>query len=470
MPIHEHGLKRELKLWDLVPMQVMLILSLTWCAFAAKQGGSQLILWLLAIVLLYLPLAAVVIRLSRALPQEGGVYQWVKAGISPFAGYMAGWNLTVTAVIFFSTAGSLLANGIAYVSGPSGAWMMTSKPLAILFSCLAFLIAFSVNVRGLHLAKWWSDLGAIGTAATSAVLAVLLLRALVAGLPSATKSLSLALPGFSIVTVNVFTKMALSALSGFDNCAIFSEECRKPANDVGRSVMIAAPLIALIYIVGTGGILAYVAPADVDLAAGVPQAMRAGFGNFGAGRFLSLSATGAFNFVLIAALVLMVGMVARLPMVAGWDGLLPGWWSELHPRFRTPTKAIAAVTASMLALGLMSLWGANNEEAAQVSAGAAIGSLSVMYMLLFASVLFGFRSGAWRIGWGVRLGALAAFLVSLLALVFETVPLGEVASTKLFAMKVAGLICASNAAGSFLYWRGIKRLARLVARADAVAT
>jgi glutamate:GABA antiporter len=470
MPVREHGLKRELRLWDLVPMQVMLILSLTWCGFAAKQGGSQLTLWLLAIVLFYLPLAAVVIRLSRALPQEGGVYQWVKAGISPFAGYMAAWNVTVTAVIFFSTAGSMLANGIAHVSGPSGAWTASSKPLAIVLSCLAFLVAFGVNVRGLHFAKWWSDLGAVGTAATAAVLGALLVRAFVTGLPAASKSLSLALPSFSIVTLNVFTKMALSALSGFDNCAIFSEECRKPENDVGRSVMVAAPLIALIYIVGTGGILAHIAPADVDLAAAVPQTIQAGFGSSSAGRLLSLSATGIFNFVIVAGLVVMVGMVARLPMVAGWDGLLPGWWSELHARFRTPVKALFAVTTSMLALGIMSLWGANNEEAAQVSAGAAIGSLCVMYMLLFASVLFGFRSGASRIGWGVRLGALAAFLVSLLALIFEAVPLGEVASPKLFAMKVGGVICATNAAGTFLYWRGIKRLARLAARADVVAT
>jgi glutamate:GABA antiporter len=222
--------------------------------------------------------------------------------------------------------------------------------------------------------------------------------------------------------------------------------------------------------VGTGAILAYVPPAHVDLAGAVPQAMQAGFGNSSTGRLMSLSAIGIFNFLLIAAMVVMVGMVARLPMVAGWDGLLPGWWSELHARFRTPVKALAAVTAGMLALGIMSLWGANNEEAAQVSAGAAIGSLCVMYMLLFASVLFGFRSGASRIGWGVRLGALAAFLVSFLALIFEAVPLGDVASPKLFAMKVGGVICATNAAGTFLYWRGIKRLARLAARADAVAT
>jgi amino acid transporter len=109
-----HGLRRELKLRDLVPMQVVLIVWLGWTGFAAKQGASQVALWFLAIVLSYLPLAAVVIKLSRAIPVEGDVYQWVKEGISPFAGYIAAWNFSIYSVTAFAVTGSLLANGLAY--------------------------------------------------------------------------------------------------------------------------------------------------------------------------------------------------------------------------------------------------------------------------------------------------------------------------------------------------------------------
>src|SRR5260221_13719100 len=110
----KHVLRRELKLRDLVLMQLILIVSLTWTGFAAKQGSTQIVLWLLAIVFFYLPLAAVVMKLSRAMPVEGGVYQWVKEGISPFAGYMAGWSLTVASICAFASVGSMLANGFAY--------------------------------------------------------------------------------------------------------------------------------------------------------------------------------------------------------------------------------------------------------------------------------------------------------------------------------------------------------------------
>src|SRR5271163_1910485 len=122
METGKHGLKRELKLWDLAPMQIVLIVSLFWTGFAAKQGSSQIVLWLLAIVLFYLPLAAVVMKLSREMPVEGGVYQWVREGLSPFAGYMAGWSLTVFVIALYASIGSQLADGIAYTSGPGGAW------------------------------------------------------------------------------------------------------------------------------------------------------------------------------------------------------------------------------------------------------------------------------------------------------------------------------------------------------------
>jgi len=456
-----HGLRRELKVRDLVLMQVILIVALNWTGFAAKQGSTQIVLWLLAILLFYLPLAAVVMKLSRAMPVEGGVYQWVKEGLSPFAGFMAGWSLAVLIVSFFAAAGSQLAEGIAYASGPGGAWIATGKLPALILTALACLIAFAVNVRGLHAAKWLSGAGSLLTIATFLAMLYLLARAWGTGMPSAHRSLSLAWPGLSVVTLNVFTKMALGALSGFDQSAVFSEECRRPGNDVARSVLIAAPVIALMYILGTGAVLAYIPPVNVDLAAPVSQVMHAGFGVSSLGTVLTALAVGAFNIGYAAAMVISVGMVARLPMVAGWDGLLPGWWSELHPRFQTPSKAIGAVAAALMLLGVLSLLGSGNQEASQVTTSVGIGSVCLMYMLLFAVVIFGFRSRPERPGVALRVGALAAFAVAFVSLVFEIVPLGEVANPALFAIKVGGTICAANGLGAYIYWREARRVGTL---------
>jgi len=453
-----HGLRRELKLRDLVLMQVLLICSLTWTGFAAKQGSTQIVLWLLAITFFYLPLAAVVIKLSRMMPAEGGVYQWLKEGLSPFAGYIAGWSMAVLIVCFYAAAGSTFANGIAYAAGPDGEWMAHSRLFALSLTALACLFAFAINVCGLKVASWLSGTGSVLMIGIFLAMLYLLARAWKTGMPSAHGTLSFAWPGFSLLTLNVFTKMALGALSGFDQCAVFSEECRKPGNDVARSVFVAAPLIALMYILGTGAVLAYTSPVKVDLAAPVSQLMQAGFGVAGAGRVLTAIGVCAFNIGHVASMVIGIGMVARLPMVAGWDGLLPAWWSELHPKFRTPSRAIGAVTLTLMLLGVLSSFGSGNQEAVQMTTAVGIGSYCLVYALLFGAILFGFRSGPWRPGAAIRLAALAAFSVALISLILEILPVGEVADPALFAIKVGGTICAVNGLGAVLYWRGARRL------------
>ena len=55
----------------------------------------------------------------------------------------------------------------------------------------------------------------------------------------------------------------------------------------------------------------------------------------------------------IAQNTLQFNISTRLPMVAGWDHLLPEWFSRLHPRHRTPSGAIlfsGALTILMLVL------------------------------------------------------------------------------------------------------------------------
>jgi amino acid transporter len=457
MEATHHGLKPELKLWDLILLQVLLVVGLNLTGFAAKLGPSQLLLWFLAIGLFYLPQAAVVMKLSRAIPVEGGVYQWVKEGISPFAGYMAGWSYFVYAIGYFASFGTQLANGIAYGGGPNVAWMANSKGFALTSTVVVCVLAFFLNVVGFQITKWLSGTASLVTIATFVVLLYLLLQAVFTGHATGHSTFSVAWPAFSILSLSVFTKMALFMLSGFDQAGIIVEECRKPKNDVARSVLIAAPLIAIMYVVVTYAISAYIAPANVDLAAPISQVIQAGFGESTLGKISTTIVVAGFNFSQVAILIVILGIVSRLPMAAGWDGLLPSWWGALHPKYKTPFKAIAAVTASVMLMGVVNLLGTANEEAVQVLLAAAFGSYCIMYMLLFGQVVFGFRSSVWRPGIGIRLGALAAFLVVVAAFALQVVPLGEVASPGRFAVKVAGTICVANAIGIYLYWAGKRR-------------
>src|SRR6266571_1012675 len=75
---HSAAFRKELGLFDLVLTQIVFVVGTIWVGWAAKLGHSQIIFWLLAILLFYLPLATAVIFLNRLMPLEGGLYQWAK--------------------------------------------------------------------------------------------------------------------------------------------------------------------------------------------------------------------------------------------------------------------------------------------------------------------------------------------------------------------------------------------------------
>ncbi len=87
---------------DLALLQVLFIVGLQMSGYAARQGGTHVVFWLLAIPLFYVPLAAVVIFLSRRLPLEGGAYQWAKIGLSPAAGFQSAWNYSFFLILIYS--------------------------------------------------------------------------------------------------------------------------------------------------------------------------------------------------------------------------------------------------------------------------------------------------------------------------------------------------------------------------------
>src|SRR6185436_18283447 len=89
--------------------------------------------------------------------------------------------------------------------------------------------------------------------------------------------------GRAILTFNLLGKMGFGALGGFEYVAIHAGECRNPVKTIGRSVALAAPIIAAMFILGTSSVLALVPQDRIDLIAPIPQVLSEGFGRLGFG-------------------------------------------------------------------------------------------------------------------------------------------------------------------------------------------
>jgi amino acid transporter len=277
-----HALRRSLGLRDLVPMQILLVVGITWAGVAAKQGATHVAFWLAAILFLFIPLAAVVGWCAKVWPLEGGVYQWAKFAFGPFTGFMCAWNFGLWALLAVSNIGILTATSLTYGLGPRAAWMEDSHSLIAALTIGLFAVILLVNIPGFDIGRWVAHFGT-----TITVLVTALMMGLLFIHPHATAAhphlspqapFSLAIPALTLFSVNIFTKIAFNALSGLEQVAVFAGETRDAGRTIMRSAWIAAPIIAVIYMLMTGSVLAYTPAAKVDLTGPVPQLLAVAFG------------------------------------------------------------------------------------------------------------------------------------------------------------------------------------------------
>ena len=452
------ALKKPLGLRDLVLTQILFVVGSSWVGTAAKLGQAHLFFWLLAIVLFYIPQAVVVIYLSRVMPLEGGIYQWAKLAFNEFAGFMVAWNLWLLSIMVIAMGGMFVTTNISYAIGDSTSWMPQSKWCVSLVSCAMVTGLALVAVRGLSLGKWVHNIGGFTMLAVYAALIALPFIALLRGDLKEYHPLVLAAPAMSMFyCINVFTKLAVGALSGFEYVAILAGETRSPARDIGRSVVIASPVIAIAFILGTSSVLAFIGDKPIDLIGPVPQTLHLGLQFFPIASAIASIAIILMTVKTIASTSVHVTGGSRLPMVAGWDRLLPSWFSRLHPKFKTPINSVIFVSVLTLTIAVASQIGAGIQEAFQLVDNASNVFYGIVYFTMFVIPIFGaraIRSGApmW-----LRIAAICGALVSLSAIFFTIHPIIDVPNPLSFAVKVVAVTAIANAIGVAIYLAGKRR-------------
>ncbi len=444
---HSASLKKELGVRDLALTQILFIIGLTWIGVAGKLGPSHVVMWLLAVVLFYLPLAVVVIWLNQLMPLEGGLYQWAKLGFNQTIGFMVAWNLWLYVILFASELGLTVATYLSYALGPNAAWMTRSAWFVSVASALAIALLAGLAFVGLSLAKWVHNAGGVFMITIFAVLILLPFLGLATGHLQSFHPLRTELPDLSLFNLNVLGKLAVGAFAGFEYMAILAGETHSPASAVRRSVYIAAPVIALFFILGTATVVAYVPTNDIDLIGPLPQVLRVGFGPFGIAGPLVTIAILMTLVMRVSQISVAFTAVTRLPMVAGWDRLLPAWFSRLHGTYRTPVNSIAVVAVFSFAMSVVTLVGVGQAEAFQLVFNASGIFYSLTYIVMFAIPLVGLRGVTPRPPWWVKGAAWSGLLMTVLYTVLSLFPIIKVASVAVFALKISAVIVVMNLVG-----------------------
>ncbi|MEO7028149.1 MAG: APC family permease [Acidobacteriaceae bacterium] len=446
-----HGLRRQLELRDLVLAQILYVVGGGWVGVAAGLGRGQAVTWVAAMLIFFFPMAAVVICLNREMPLEGGLYVWAHKAFGSTLGFLTAWNLLVYGVMNAAVILYEVPTGIAYLIGPRAAWIPESHltSLAIIGSIIAFIAIAAA--RGLGFGKWIQNLGGIALVVLYAMLFGLPIWALLhhsAASPISLDGLAIAVPIINLHTLALFGQMLFGALCGLEYVAILAGESLHPARNIGRSVWIASPIICAMFILGTASVVAFRGhAATIDLIAPIPQTLRLALGPGGFGGLLAMVAILLLQLRLLGASSLTFTALTRLPMAAGWNYLVPEWFTRLDPTRRTPINSIICAAVLVFAVDFLAGLGVRAQEAFQVIVNASTASYALAYLAMFAIPIAGMVALRERLPKWLKWVAGVGFCATVFSLLISTYPIVDVAKPKAFATKLIVTTLFSNTLG-----------------------
>jgi amino acid transporter len=433
-----NGLRRELRLRDLVFFNVCAVAALRWLGTAAHTGPGALLLWVFAALFFFVPSALVVVKLASLFPEEGGMYVWTRNAFGDGHAFLCSWLYFISSVLYYP---SLLLAGVsmaAYVFGAQGAGMADQRIYALPATLVVLWGLLLVNLIGLRVAKWVLLAGGTSTFVIAAILVAL---AIAAGVHTGSATHFVLLPHAGFDTLNLWSQFAL-AFTGLELAPIMSGELCNPRRDIPRAALISGAACALFYIGGTAAMLVLAAPDAISPMNGLAQAGAA------AATRLGHSSISVLFSVLISLgvggqLCTYMAGNTRLPYAIGLDHYLPDAFARLHPRWHTPWVSLLVQGLAATLFLVMAQVGDTMRAAYQILVDMVLITTLIPFLYIFGA---GLRFAG-------RIASLSGLLVTLLALALSIVPPPEAASAAIFELKVIGGTVLFGVAGWLVFSR-----------------
>jgi amino acid transporter len=447
--------KRVLGFRDLVMFYVVATLSLRWIPVAASAGPNSIVIWFIGLATIFVPLALCVMELSSRYPEEGGMYIWSKHAFGDFAGFITGWIYWTSNLPYFPAVLYFAASNALYVGGTRWKAAQGSATFFVLFALLGLGLALVLNIVGLDVGKWLSNLGAIGTWLPIALLCIVgALAWWKFGSATSFNAASLK-PSLNMGTIGVWATL-LYAFSGAESASFMGGEIKDPRRTIPRGLIAAGFIITAGYILGTIAVL--VALPKVNSLEGIMQAIsssaeRVGWTGLGPAVALlicvaNLGGVGAY----LAAL-------SRIPFVAGIDRYLPPAFGRVHPKWGTPYVSLIVQAICCALFILMGQFGNTVRGAYQVLVSMTIITNFVPYLFMFAALIRLQREpvepGVIRVPGGKSVAialALLGTLTTTAVIIGSVIPDASEPNKALAVGKIIVLSVVLLGGGMALYW------------------
>ena len=462
-PNESPSLERQLSLRDLALFNLVAILGISWVATAAKAGPGSLTLWILAAALFFVPQGLAVIQLAADMPEEGGIYAWTRKELGEAHGFVCGWCYWINNVLYYPSLLLGAAVTATFVIGQGETGLADNWTYVLPFTLIGLVLAVGLNVAGVGTGKWLQNIGGLSVFLPGALLVGFGLYRVAAGVPATTITLSELKPDLgNLPMLNLWATIAF-AFAGLELSSTMASEIKDAPRNLPRSIYVTAPVIAVIYIVGTCSMLWLVPRGQINVVAGPLQAISNGAGPVGwwlvsfVALLLTVSRIGGVGAWLVGS--------SRVAFVVGLDRYFPEAFSRIHPRWRTPYVAILVqgIIAGIFLLLSVVGKGTTVEAAFLILIDMSLLIYFIPYLYLFVCFMVHCwkRQGAAMLVPGGKAGALTAgisgFGITLFAMVVALFPPPGTTNVWLHEAKLGGGAVFLVTVGLVIYWRARKK-------------
>lgn len=331
------GLKRELGRWDLTAIGVNQVIGsaiFLLPADVARQVGPWGPLAFLLVGLASLLVALCFAEVGSRFERTGGPYLPARVAFGRFAGFEVGWMMWFTRV----TSQASVTNGLALALAFYWPAVASGAPRVALLVGVTLVLAW-INVRGIRQSSWVVNSLTVGKLLPLFVFILVGVWFIDVDRVFAPATIDVRRAGGAAL-------LLIFAYGGYEVTGVPAGEASNPRKDVPfafvTTILTVAVVMTLASVVATG-VLPDVAASRTPLAEGAA---------------LFMGTAGAL-LVSVGSVVSMTGnnmgqilSGSRMLYALAENRDLPGWFSRIHPQYRTPINAIlfTAIVALTLAL------------------------------------------------------------------------------------------------------------------------
>jgi len=289
---------------------------------ATGEAGPAVILSLILAGIIALLTSLSFASLGSKIVKEGGEYQFVYIAFGPAIGFIAGlfW--------IFSTAIAAVTVSIAFASYLSA--LLPFLPINIV-AALAVLSFMMIDAIGLRVSSKVNN--ALVVIKVSVLIFFIIFTLPFIQLSNFSNFFSAGSKGIFAATFLIFF-----AYAGFGKLTAASEEVKNPKKVIPRAIMVAVAITTLLYVLSGVSSVGSVGAAKLSS----EQFRNAPFAfvmlDLGFREAFLVIALGALTATASVLLIQMLG-ISRTIYAMSKNRQLPGFFSKLHPKFKTPYRA-----------------------------------------------------------------------------------------------------------------------------------